>query len=279
MGDLMADLKALASTGPWEWPSDTEQMLLRVLREGLGGEAELLLAIELAGESTIISDQVADVLLGILKSDRRSQDARAQAALAFGPALEEADTDGFEEPGALLTESKVGEIQDTLHRLYLDQRVSKEVRRRLLEASVRAPREWHPEAVRAAWSSGDDEWRLTAVFSMGYVGGFDAQILEALRSEHPGIQYEAVRAAGGAELDAAWPAVSDLVTAPGVPRDLLLAAIEAVAWIRPEEAVDLLVDLADSEDDEIAVAVGEALDLAESLSGFDADDDDLEDAD
>jgi hypothetical protein len=49
------------------------------------------------------------------------------------------------------------------------------VRRRVLEASVRAPQDWHQEAIREAYSSGDESWRLTAVFCMRFVRGFKDQ--------------------------------------------------------------------------------------------------------
>jgi hypothetical protein len=47
-----------------------------------------------------------------------------------------------------------------------------------------------------AYSSGDKEWMLTAVFSMGWVHGFDDQIFVALKSDDPEIHFDAVKAAG-----------------------------------------------------------------------------------
>ena len=52
----------------------------------------------------------------------------------------------------------------------------------------------------------------------------------------------------------------------GAPKPLLLAAIGAVASIRPAEARRILVDLADSGDEEIAEAADEAIALAEAVS-------------
>jgi hypothetical protein len=62
-----------------------------------------------------------------------------------------------------------------------------------LEASVLTPETWHQDAIRYAYSSGDKEWMLTAVFSMRWVRGFDDQILAALKSADPEIHYEAVK--------------------------------------------------------------------------------------
>ena len=65
-----------------------------------------------------------------------------------------------------------------------------------------------PLGGRAAYSSDDEDWKLTAVFAMRSVRGFDGQILEALESENEDIHYEAVCAAGNWELEAAWSHVN-----------------------------------------------------------------------
>jgi hypothetical protein len=143
-----------------------------------------------------------------------------------------------------------------------------------LEASVRAHQTWHRDAITYAYSSGDKDWMLTAVFSMRWVRGFDDQILAALKSADPEIHYEAVNAAGNGELDAAWSHVVELVNDAATPKPLLLAAIGAVGSIRPAEAGNILVDLADSEDEEIAEAADEAMAMAEVVS---EEEDDVED--
>jgi hypothetical protein len=140
------------------------------------------------------------------------------------------------------------------------------LRRRILEASVRAPETWHQDAIRDAYTSGDKEWMLTAVFSMCRVRGFDDQILAALHSADPEIHYEAVQAAGNWELDAAWSHIVELVNDADTPKPLLLAAIGAVASIRPAEAREILADLSDSDDEEIAEAAEEAVVMAEVAS-------------
>ena len=55
-----------------------------------------------------------------------------------------------------------------------------EVRRHVLEASVRSPAHWHWDAVRAAYRRADRDWRLTAVLAMSHVRGFGDQIIAAL---------------------------------------------------------------------------------------------------
>jgi hypothetical protein len=112
--------------------------------------------------------------------------------------------------------------------VYRDNSNPWEVRRRSLGASVRAPKIWHQDAIRSAYSSGDKEWMLTAVFSMRWVRGFDDQILLALKNDDPEIRYEAVNAAGNWDLDAAWSHIVEIVNDAHSPKPLLLAAIGAV---------------------------------------------------
>jgi HEAT repeats len=214
-----------------------------------------------------MNEELADALLRIVCSADEPAELRARAAIALGPVLEQADLDGFEDPDEVpITERTFRNIQDSLHKVYLDDGVPKEVRRRILEGSVRAPQDWHPPAIKAACSNGDRDWMLTAVFSMSHVRGFDDQILEALKSADPVIQYEAVRAAGTWQLDAAWSHIVALVNDPATPKALLLAAIEAVGSIRPQEAGEILVELSDSDDDEIAEAADEAMMMAQTTS-------------
>jgi uncharacterized protein (UPF0147 family) len=61
-----------------------------------------------------------------------------------------------------ITEPTFRQIQSTLQILYQDPRVPQEVRRRVLEASIRAPQPWHTDALREAYARGDPEWKLTA---------------------------------------------------------------------------------------------------------------------
>lgn len=274
-------LDALPEIPPWEWPEGTRDLLLDVLRDTRSTEADLLLAAELAGDYTVIDDELVGALLSILRDPDKPDEVRGAAAIAFGPALEQADLEGFDEIPGLpcdqpISESTFHEIQATLRELYSEAGVPKEVQRRILEGSVRAPEEWHADAIRAAYASGDDLWRLTAVFCMQYVRGFDKEILEALRSDNPEVHYHAVVAAGNFEVDAAWKHVAAIIDSDEVDKALLIAAIHAAVDIRPEEAGPLLADLADSEDEDIVETVHEALAMAGLLSELnDSDDEDV----
>ncbi|MBN2027045.1 MAG: HEAT repeat domain-containing protein [Actinobacteria bacterium] len=271
----MFELISMKKLPPWEWPENSEQILTGVLNDASADASDRLLAAELAGELPASTDELADVLLSIAQSGDESEDFRARAAIALGPTLEYAYMSDFEDPDEeTITEGMYLKIKESFRKLYLDGTVPEEVRRRVLEGSVRSPQEWHRDAVRAAYTSDKKNWRLTAVFCMRFVKGFEAQILEALDSEDPDMLYEAVCAAGNWQLDDAWPRLTALLTSEETDRDILFAAIEAVTDIRPQEAGVLLVDLADSEDEDIAEAATEAMVLAESLpDDFDFDED------
>lgn len=267
------DLKLLEATPPWEWPEDADKMLLEILAADQVDASERLLAAELAGDYTVINDELVDALLSVIQGDDESEELRGKAAISLGPVLEHAYIDGFDDPDDVpISEETFGKTRETLRRLYRDSAVPKNVRRRILEASVRAPQEWHQDVIRAAYAGDDEDWRLTAVFSMRWVHGFDKQILEALESSNQDIHYEAVCAAGSWEVDGAWPHVSRLVSRPGTDKPLLLAAIDAVVGIRPQEAGMLLVDLIDSDDEDIVDAVHEAMAMAAALAGDEFDD-------
>jgi hypothetical protein len=259
------DIKTLQDIPPWDWPRDAGKRLKEVLIDHRANESDRLVAAELAGDVVAMSDDLADSLMAIIRSAEEPEGLRARAAISLGPVLEQADMDGFDDLESVpITQPKFCNIQDSFQKLYFDSSVPKEVRRRILEAAVRAPESWHQNAIGTAYSSGDREWMLTAVFSMRWVRGFDDQILEALESADPDIHYEAIQAAGNWGVAAAWPHVTAIVQDAGSPKPLLLAAIGAVAGIRPKEAVEILVDLTDSDDEEIAEAADEAMSMAET---------------
>ncbi len=133
---------------------------------------------------------------------------------------------------------------------------------------MRAPQEWHSEAIRTAYSTDDLEWKLTAVFAMRYIRGFDVAILEALKNPNPDIHCEAVRAAGEWHLEKAWPHVRSILEKAPKNKALLLAAIDAAPGLSPSEAIEFLGPYLDSEDEDIAAAAMEAEAMIDE-EGFD----------
>ena len=267
------DVTTLSQIPSWDWPEETRDLLVQFLRDGERTDADRTVATRLAGDMVVIDDELAELLLGLLMDGDERDEVRAAAAIGLGPVLEQSDLDGFDDPDDVpISEKTFRTVQDKMRKVYLGGGISKEVRRRVLEGAVRAPQDWHIEAVRAAYFSGDPDWRLTAVFCMEHLRGFDQQILESLGNDHEDIHYHAVIAAGNWELDEAWNHIAGLLDSPTTDRPLMFAAIEAAISIRPHEAEGLLGDLLDSEDEDIADAAFEALEMAKALAELDFDD-------
>ena len=92
------DLKALKDTPPWDWPEGTPEKLLSVVRDKQAAEPDRVPAMEMAGDFTVVNDELVEALLAILRNSEESQEVLARAAISFGPILEYADTEGFEDP-------------------------------------------------------------------------------------------------------------------------------------------------------------------------------------
>lgn len=244
----------------------------------------------------VVDDAVARELFRFARDPERGEEERGEALIALGPALaeccDEEAADGSLEPQPAGTEgwwelplSSAGyrEVHDELRRIYHDGSLPKLVRRRALEAAVRAPRDWHREAAATAWGSGDPEWRVTAVFAMGHLPGFQDEIIEAFRKGEPPVREEAIRAAGrSATGEVLADDLMALAADRTAHRDLRLAAIEALSELQPEGASEVLEQLQDDRDREIRGAAREALEEVESWEEIEAgvfEADDFGDAD
>jgi hypothetical protein len=270
-GDLM-DVEALSFIPPWEWPEEAGETLLRALRDDKATDPEQrLLAAEMASALMVMNDEIARTLLASLRDPAESEEMRGTAAIALGPTLEQLylEIDDFEDDEERPVSPEVATaIQNTLREVYLDAEVPRDVRRRALEASIRYPADWHANAVRAAYYSGDPWWKLTAVFAMAHIKGFETEILEVLESGEGELRYHAIRAAGNWEIRAAWPHVRSILVADDPDKRLLLAAIGALSTLRPRQAAEFLHEWIDSEDEEIADAASESLTIVEGLAAY-----------
>lgn len=263
--------------GPYEdWPPNAGTTVLAGLRSGDA------LTVERAARLAwpVMNGELVDELLLLVEGDS-TPEIRATAAIAFGPVLEdEYETAELGEvvqrlgtlAGALGPEV-VGRIQASLRRVFEDESQPKLVRRRAMEASVRGPMEWHADAVRSVAGLDDEDWKVTSLFCMGHLEGFDDEVMATLRSSEGDVLLQAVQAAGQLALEEAGRTVLDLASSDETPEELRVEAIYAVAGIRPEGGDDLLQALTQHDDDEIATAAEDALDE------YFMDDDDLDDED
>jgi hypothetical protein len=250
----------LADIPPWEWPRDTPKRLLDVLNDRSASEPDRLIAARCAGDMVVVNDALVKALLRVVGAADESDEIRAAAAISLGPVLEHTDTFEFDDPeDTYISEDTFDLIQLAFEKLFVDESVPVLVRRRILEASVRAPEDWHRVAIELAYLSRERDWMLTAVFAMRHIRGFDRQILEALKSPDAEIHREAVWAAGNWGIDAAWDHGLALVENPSTAKSMRLSAIEALGSIRPAEARPVLIELQESDDEDIADAAEEAL--------------------
>ena len=62
------DLKTLQDTPPWDWPRDAGKRFEEILIDHRGDGSDRLVAAELAGDLTVINDELADSLTAIMRS-------------------------------------------------------------------------------------------------------------------------------------------------------------------------------------------------------------------
>lgn len=266
------DLEPLYDMPAWDWPEGTKEKLLALLQNRAAPVEEREKAAELLSDVSAMDDGVADVLLNIVADPDEDPSLRGTAAVGLGSALEYVDVEGFEDPDEdPISEEIFQKIQQRFYELYHDPRTPTDVRRSVLEGSVRAPQEWHREAVASAYASKDEDWKLTAVFAMRWIEGFDREIVEALKSRDPDILYQAVCAAGAWGIPEAAPVLERILDSDEIEEDLLFAAIEAVATVMPERAPDVLEPLKHSEDPDVVEAVDEALAMAKGILSLEDD--------
>ena len=91
------DIASLSDLPPWEWPANAGTAITRTLKDRGSPAQDRLVAANLAGELVVMDDPMAGLLLSIVESPDEPDQLRARAAISLGPALEEADTDGFDD--------------------------------------------------------------------------------------------------------------------------------------------------------------------------------------
>lgn len=231
-----------------------------------GGEDREKLALLESLEGELEPEIVEEVVRLIERGG--SPEVLSRAAIALGPTLELCDwemdeNDQFEagDFGAPVDMAMYDRIQSLLHRLYADASTPVLLRRRALEASIRSRRDWHEGAVRAAWASGDPDWRVTAVFCMAHFDlDFTAEITEAFDSDNDELQLEAIWAIGQLSLSEWLPDLVGIAVNERADIDLRCAAIDALGELGGNKAQAVLFQLTEESDDaRIVDAAEEAL--------------------
>lgn len=276
--ELSNQLVVLELAPSVDWPRDAGRTVLDALRSG--DPLTMERATHLAWH--VLDDALAVELLEIIRSDA-SPEIRGSAAISLGPTLEDAHLDAVaaaEEdiPADPRRAALAERIQEVLRAAFEDLSQPKVVRRRALEASVRGPLAWHADAIGGIADSDDEDWRLTALFGMGHIEGFEDRVLDALRTATGDMLLTAVQAAEDLLLDEAGERVLELAVSDASSVELRVAAMYAIGAIRPSGSEGVIGALAQSDDMEIASVAEDVLaDLEEE--DWDDEDDDWDDDD
>jgi hypothetical protein len=59
--ETVMDLKVYLDTPPWDWPRDAGKTFWRILADQRASESDRLVAAELAGDFTVINNDLVDV--------------------------------------------------------------------------------------------------------------------------------------------------------------------------------------------------------------------------
>jgi len=136
------DLKIIHEMPPWEWPAETAETLLNVLGDPAADFSDRLLAVEMAGDMVVVNNELAEALLAVVENNDETEELRARAVISLEPALEHTDLYEFDDPEDIVVSEEVFQrIQVSLQKIYQNGGVPKNVRRRVLEAAVRAPQD------------------------------------------------------------------------------------------------------------------------------------------
>ena len=267
MAEHTKHLEFLQEIPPWEWPKGSGEIFLEVLHDEQATESDQLIAAELAGEFSVINDELVDALIAILNRSDKSEELRGTAAIARGRPLRASSWKASRTkatvllPNPRLTRSRSHCARSTWTPITCQGRCAAESSRppcaHLRTGILMLSERRFPVMTR---HGGSRPSSACATF-LGSTSRFSRH--SAARTRR--ILREAVIAAGEQVVDAAWPRVTALLNPSQTERSLLLAAIDAVASINPDLAPEVLNDLGGSEDDEIATAVFDALALQEAL--------------
>lgn len=226
------------------------------------------------GDLAVFNDQIGAALLACVRDAELPAEVRASAAVALGPALEQTELVGFDDlefDPPPLPEELFEQIQETFHELSQEPTQSALLRRRALEASVRAPEAWHRESVENAWKTNDCEWQTTAVFCMGYLPGFEDKILEALKSPHQMVVNEAVYTAAERGMPQVFERLAAMARDDKLADEQRFIAIGGLGAMATDQSVAVLTELSTSTNEEIARSAKEALMDAQVVGQLDGE--------
>lgn len=193
-----------------------------------------------------------DPLINLLMGDLEHT-VRAAAAYTLGTF---ALLDEFGE----LSPNDTAKVEKALFTAYNNRNEQTDVRRRALEAVSTVSKPEVEELIRQAYASNDREFQASALFAMGRNcnQSWLPIILKELRSPHPQLRFEAVRACGELESKETVPRLIELIGDNDA--QVRLAALDALGKIGGPQAKNTLQDCLEDEDETISEAAQDALD-------------------
>ncbi len=208
-------------------------------------------------------DQSADLIAPFVKAltQDKSAEVRAAAASALGIYVYLGETEE-------LPRAKAKAVEDTLLKIF-GGADTVEVRRRALESVSFSGRSEVTAAIDAAYESGPELMRVSALHAMGR--NLDGErwgptVLNELTNGNPLLRFEAARAAGELQLEEALPPLGDLLDDDD--REVQEAGIRALGELGGREAERLLERRLETADEELAELIEDALAEAEFMDGM-----------
>ena len=155
------------------------------------------------------------------------------------------------------------EAQDLALHLHQDLAEPLDVRRRALEALSNSSLPNVTALIRAAYTHGNHDLKISAIFAMGRScnSAWRGILMDELASDDYESLYEAINACGQLQLSDSVPRIGELTLRDD--SEIQMMAVWALGEIGGKQAFDILTSLAETDQDEaLELAIDEALDSA-----------------
>ena len=246
--------------------------VLRALNEASEAMFELsyreigLLGLE--DESGLVRSRAIELLW----TDESADTMRKLMRLADADAVAAVRANALEQLGRFILLGEYGDIaaelatkaQALTYRLHTDPAQPLEVRRRALEALANSSHPAVSDLIRAAYTDGNHELGLGAIFAMGRTCSRQWQDLLLLELDSGDSErvYEAIRACGEIPLSAAFGRIAEFTRSDDP--ELQMIAVWSLGEIGGRRAIEVLSRLEEfaADDEALSAAIDEALDAA-----------------